>query len=503
MPRLRRWRHWTLRSRLVVVSAGLTALALIAANTAGVILLRSYLVDRVDRQLSIPAMGGQQQRLVNSLAHRAPDGRPVQSPGDSFLSGVFGADSRIYVYDSSGERAVYPEDAPDEGPVLPAAGELSDRTGGPFTVAGQDGGADWRAAVKAVEPTPGLEDGGYIVTAVSLAQVEETTERLMLIDAAVVAGALALLGVGAAYLVGVGLRPLTRMEATAGFIAAGDLSQRVPDTNPHTEPGRLGAAMNAMLGRVESEMAARTASELKLRRFLADASHELRTPLTSIRGFAELYRRGGDPVDAMRRIEAEAARMGVLVEDLLMLARLDEQREPQQLPVDLLELTVDVARALHARSTSRVIRIVDLDESGGLIEPLIVIGDPLQLRQVLGNLLANADRHTPPDAQITIRLGSRRPDALGPAVAAAGSLQPVDRPAAVIEVADTGPGVPDGHAPYVFERLYRADPARTGGGAGLGLSIAAAIVQAHAGRMDLAARHPGTGATFRVILPLL
>lgn len=502
MPRLRRWRHWTLRSRLVVVSAGLTALALIGANTAGVILLRSYLIDRVDRQLAIPGLGGQQQRLVNSLGHRTPDSQPAQSPGDSFLSGVFGADSRIYVYGQSGEHAVYPQDAPEPGPALPAANELAGRTGGPFTVQGQDGGADWRAVVKAVEPTTGLENGGYIVTAVSLAQVEETTDRLMLIDAGVVAGALALLGVGAAFLVRVGLRPLTRMEATAGFIAAGDLSQRVPDTDPHTEPGRLGMAMNAMLVRVESEIDARTASEQKLRRFLADASHELRTPLTSIRGFAELYRRGGDPVDAMRRIEAEAARMGVLVEDLLMLARLDEQRVPQQLPVDLLELTLDVARALHARSTSRVVRILDLDESGGLIEPMVVIGDPLQLRQVLGNLLANADRHTPPSAQITIRLGPRRPDALGPALAAAGGLLSADRPAAVIEVADTGPGVPPAHAPYVFERLYRVDPARTGGGAGLGLSIAAAIVEAHGGRLDLVAQRPETGATFRVALPL-
>ncbi|MCP3758916.1 cell wall metabolism sensor histidine kinase WalK [Streptomyces sp. TBY4] len=503
MPRLRRWRHWTLRSRLVVVSAALTALALIGANTAGVILLRSYLIDRVDRQLAIPGMGGQQQRLVRSLGDRPAEEQSARVPGDSFLSGVFGDDSRIYVYGQSGVRAVYPEEAREPGPALPAAAELAEYSGAPFTVPGKGGGSGWRVVVKVVEPTPGLDDGGFIVTAVSLAQVEETTDRLLLIDAAVVAGALALLGVGATFLVRVGLRPLTRMEATAGFIAAGDLSQRVADTDPHTEPGRLGGAMNAMLGRVEHEMGARAASELKLRRFLADASHELRTPLTSIRGFAELYRRGGDPVDAMRRIEAEAARMGVLVEDLLMLARLDEQRVPQQLPVDLLELTVDVARALHARSTSRVVRIVDLDESGGLIEPMVVIGDPLQLRQVLGNLLANADRHTPPSAVITIRLGPRRPNALGPAVAASGTLLPADRPAAVIEVADTGPGVPPRDAPYVFERLYRADPARSGGGAGLGLSIAAAIVAAHGGRLDLAAQRPGTGATFRVGLPLL
>jgi hypothetical protein len=202
------------------------------------------------------------------------------------------------------------------------------------------------------------------------------------------------------------------MEATADAIAAGDFRRGVEGTDPHTEPGRLGRAMNAMLGRVEAEISRRTASEQRLRRFLADASHELRTPLTSIRGFAELSRRGGDRTDALRRIEAEAARMGVLVEDLLLLARLDESRELQRRPVDLLELAADLVRDLHARSPGRDVRLA------GPIRPVVVPGDPLRLRQVLGNLLANADRHTPPDARITVRVDALAPARLGPAAAA-------------------------------------------------------------------------------------
>ncbi|WP_455361440.1 sensor histidine kinase [Streptomyces sp. SYSU K21746] len=503
MPRPRRWRHWTLRARLVVVTAALTALALLGANAVGVILLRSYLVDRVDQQLSLPgSRSGQQQRVVTGLISGGTAEQARQLPGEQFLAQVFDADSRIYLYDPSGQRGAYPPDPDTPGPALPSAADMADRTRQPFSVAGQDGGADWRVRVKAVEPMDGLEGGGYVVTATSLAQVEATTERLLLIDAVVTAVALALLGAAAAVLVRVGMRPLTRMEATAGAIAAGDFGRRVPDTDPHTEPGRLGGAMNAMLGRVEAEITARAASETKLRRFLADASHELRTPLTSIRGFAELYRRGGDGADAMRRIEAEAARMGVLVEDLLLLARLDEQRAPEKRRVGLLELSVDVVRDLHARSPRRTVRIENLNEAGELIEPVTVVGDPLRLRQVLGNLLANADRHTPAQAVITVRLGTARPDELGPAVSAAGTRLPPDRPAAVVEVADTGGGVPPQHSLHVFERLYRADPARSGGGAGLGLSIAAALVEAHGGRIDLAAPQPGAGATFRVVLPL-
>jgi two-component system OmpR family sensor kinase len=265
-------------------------------------------------------------------------------------------------------------------------------------------------------------------------------------------------------------------------MADGDLTVRVADTDPHTETGRLGVALNTMLGRVEAAVTARVASEQRLRQFLADASHELRTPLTSVRGFAELYRRGGIPPgpeldETMGRIEDEAARMGLLVEDLLLLAALDEERPLHVSKVDLLAVAADTVRDAHARSPHRSIQLADF-------EPVTVAGDEHRLRQVTTNLVTNALQHTPPSATITLHVRSTPT-------------------AAVLEVADTGPGVPAEHAPHIFERLYRADPsrARTQGGAGLGLSIANSIVKAHGGRMELT-NSPGKGATFRVLLPL-
>ncbi|WP_326718406.1 MULTISPECIES: HAMP domain-containing sensor histidine kinase [unclassified Streptomyces] len=498
--RMRRWSHWTLRSRLALASTALAAVALLVANGAGLLLLDSYLLSQVDSGLKtsggslhgpVPAKTLTAGRLNELL--RNPDG-----PGSIFAV-RFGSNSRLYVYDTtSGTVTQFPEGTVAPGPRLPGRAELAEHAGKPFTVLGESG-AEWRIYVQALDGK-----GGLLVNTTSLAEVDKISDRLLLIDATVMSIVLALLGAVAALLVRVGLRPLTRMQATSESIAAGDFRQRVTGTDPHTEPGRLGRAINAMLGRVESEITARTASEQRLRRFLADASHELRTPLTSIRGFAELYRRDGDLdlEDAMRRIEAEAERMGMLVEDLVLLARLDEQREPQRRPVDLLELAADVVRDLHARSPRRAVRLTALDESCDLIEPVVVRGDPLRLRQVLANLLANADRHTPPEARITLRLGTAPVGVLSPAVTVVGVTPPPDSPAAVVEVEDTGSGVPPQHAPYIFERLYRADPARSSGGSGLGLSIAAALAGAHGGRLELAAPASGTGATFRLILPL-
>ncbi|MER7176566.1 sensor histidine kinase [Streptomyces mesophilus] len=528
MRRPRRRRHWTLRSRLALTAVALTAVGLLVANTAGLLLLDNYLLKRVDRQLTVPsATAGSTagkgtldeqalQRLLSALKER--DGLA------DLLSERFGAQSRIYFYAADGARVAYPAESEAPGPVLPSADELAGRTDGPFTVRGESG-SDWRVNVRTLPDggDTGVDEGDtttaggdsttaggdattaggdttMIVTAVSLAEVEAIADQLLLIDAAVLAAVLALLGLLAALLVRLGLRPLTRMEATAQAIAAGDYTRRVADTDPHTEPGRLGRAVNTMLARVESEITARTDSEHRLRRFLADASHELRTPLTSIRGFAELARRGGDPADALHRIEAESARMAVLVDELLLLARLDEQRAPEHRLVDLRELATEAVGALHAAAPGRVVHLRPLDDSRDtLIGPLEVSGDPLRLRQVLGNLLANADLHTPPDAVITVRLGATGA-AYGPVASAVGEGPPQGAPAAVVEVADTGDGVPPEHAPYVFERLYRAGTARNGAGAGLGLSIAAAVTRAHGGRLELRAGE-GEGAVFRVVLP--
>ena len=349
--------------------------------------------------------------------------------------------------------------------------------------------------------------GGAAVLGTSLAEVEQTTDRLLLIDAGVTLLVLVLLGVGAAFVVRLGLRPLTEMERLATDISAGNLSGRVADTDPHTEPGRLGGALNLMLSRIEAEVSARTASEQRLRQFVADASHELRTPLTSIRGFAELYRRGGAPPgpqldETMSRIEGEAGRMGVLVEDLLLLARLDLERPPVRRPVDLLEIAADTIRDAHARVPHRPVRLAALDDDSDTFVPPTVLGDEHGLRQVATNLVANALQHTTAGARVTVRVG-RVPGHLPPAGAVHAGTVVAGVPLAVLEVSDDGPGVPAGHAPRIFERLYRADSSRSrgrGGGSGLGLSIVAAIVHGHGGCVELEPS-PGRGATFRVLLP--
>ena len=306
-----------------------------------------------------------------------------------------------------------------------------------------------------------------------------------------------LLAVVAYVVVRSSLRPLVGVERTAEAIAAGDLSHRVPEGDPRTEVGRLAQSFNSMLGQIEAAFRARAesetearASEERMRRFVGDASHELRTPLTSIRGYAELYRQGAaaDPADvarALRRVEDEARRMGLLVDDLLLLARLDQQRPLDLRPVDLLTLATEGVADMRVVAPDRH---TELQVVGTLDRVPVVVGDEARLRQVLGNLLANATSHTPAGTPITVRVGT-------------GS--DADGPHAFIEVADEGPGLDDEAAARVFERFYRADKSRSraAGGSGLGLSIAAALVAAHGGRITLQTS-PGAGATFRVRLPL-
>ncbi|GAA5047602.1 two-component system OmpR family sensor kinase [Thermocatellispora tengchongensis] len=470
IPPVMRWGAWPVRRRLVLAIIGLAAAGLLLANAAGLVLLRGHLVDRVDDQLRAP--GEAAARLPADAA--AGDRQAVEQR--------FGRHFRVYYYDARGRLVrTVPADPDPPGPVL-----ADPRPGPPYTVDDPGGGAPWRVLV--------YRDGaGLVANVASLEEVESVQGRLLLIDAAVSGFVLLLLGALAALVVRLGLRPLTRMEATAGQIAAGDFARRVPVAGPRTEPGRLGAAMNVMLDRLEAEIAARAASEERMRQFLADASHELRTPLTSVRGFAELYRRGGAPPgramdETMRRIEDEATRMSLLVGDLLLLAELDEERPLDTRPVDLLEVAADTIRDARARVPGRRVRLSALDREAAL-EPVVVPGDEARIRQVAANLVANALAHTPPDAEITVRVGTvlaRRP---GAAVVAGADL-PDGRPAGVIEVSDTGPGVPPEHAPRVFERLYRAGRGRSraDGGAGLGLAIVAAIVRAHGGRVELDTR---------------
>jgi two-component system OmpR family sensor kinase len=368
-------------------------------------------------------------------------------------------------------------------------------TGVPYTVDGTQG--PWRVIVMS------KQGGGYQVVAVSLGYIQSVDGQLLVIDLTVSALVLVLIAFAAATVVRIGLRPLTRMEEAAAAIAAGDLSRRVADADPHTESGRLGMALNGMLIQIESALDVRTASERRMRQFLADASHELRTPLTSIQGFAELYRRGGAPPgpeldEAMGRIEAEVGRMRLLVTDLLLLARMDEERPLRRHPVDLLEVTAEAVRDAHVRVPTRFVLL----DGFGPLEPVTVPADEQRIRQVVTNLIANALQHTPDDAQVVVRVG-REPEGGPPPVVAMGPDRLPGQHFAAVEVADTGRGMSADQASRVFERLYRADPsrARANGGAGLGLAIVAAIVGAHGGRVELWTA-PGRGARFRVLLPL-
>ncbi|WP_239133976.1 sensor histidine kinase [Rugosimonospora africana] len=507
-----------MRIRLVVAVVALVGCALAIVGVATVTAVRRYLTDRVDAQLQILGNSFERQMAVGnhglsfSPLEVAPNKMNVPTP---YLLESLLPDGSLY--DS------YPQPLPASMPLLRNA-DL--RRTGPFTVSSTaPGGPHWRVLV-----VTGPQ-GQQVVVASNLTDPDRVAGELLLLTVLVEVGALAAVTVLGIWLVRLSLRPLREIEAATVSISTGDMSQRVPDWDPRTEVGRLGRSFNTMIERIQQAFAAQAASEAaahvseararrsedKMRQFVADASHELRTPLTTIRGFAELYRQASgasrDPVppqrtashrtaphrtasqstashstvepqraaELMRRIEDEAARMGLLVEDLLLLARLDEQRPLATEPVDLIVLVNDALEATRAMAPARSIAM-ELSTGG----PLMVNGDESRLRQVLTNLIGNALKYTPDDASLTVRL-LRRPEY------------------AAIEVADTGPGLAPEQAQRVFERFYRVDPSRNRHdgppGTGLGLAIVAAIVAAHAGMVEVDST-PGEGATFRVLLPL-
>ena len=326
------------------------------------------------------------------------------------------------------------------------------------------------------------EDRGITIAAVPLSEVDSTLHRLLMVEALVIAAVLAALGLSAFFVVKLGLRPLDRIERDADQIAAGTMSHRVSPADPKTEVGRLGLALNAMLDRLEQAFGARTASEERLRRFLADASHELRTPLASIRGYAELFQMGAastpaETENAMRRIEEESKRMGVLVEDLLTLARLDEQPEREREPVDLAALARDAVQDALAIAPEREISLHSPEHA-------VISGEALQLRQVFANLLRNALVHTPAGTPIEVALAG-------------------DADAVELTVRDHGPGIPFEAREHLFERFWRREGGRERGkaGAGLGLAIVQGVVRAHHGRISVDDA-PGGGAAFVVRLPV-
>ena len=479
----------TLRARLTAVLLVLMFVGLIVAEVATYTALRSFLQRRVDQQL----LGATQPAFILLAGHNlSSEGEPGGGlPFGTYVAAYNSADHSLIA-----EKFFLYPGAPDPAkPALPPASATATMDRNPFSVGSIDSGLHYRVQVTPIAPSPSLPQGGSLVVAIPLREMTDTLHRLIAIALFVTLAVLAAMAVISWWTVRRGLRPLERIEQTAGAIAAGDLSQRVEETDPRTEVGRLGGALNVMLGRIEQAMDERLASEEALRRFLADASHELRTPLTSIRGYAELFRRGAadDPQDtalAMRRIEQESARMGTLVEDLLFLAREGEgpghgQRPIAHRPVDLSRVAADAVDDARAVDPARPIALSAPPE-------LIVAGDDGRLRQVFANLMGNATTHTPAASPVRVVLSE-------------------DGGWARLEVSDEGPGLSEEDASHVFEAFYRADASRERAhgedgsaptsGAGLGLSIVAAIAQAHGGEAGVTSR-PGEGATFWVRVPV-
>ncbi len=478
----------TLRRR-ILLGCGVIAAVLLVADLFLAATVRSVLLQSVDSQLIESAR--RIQRLNTFQVFPGEPGSPgpsapvqrtlvVDPRGDAprvltdlFIGFVGGGQSEVAPVTSAlgAPAAALPEISPEEvmrrlnGPQ---------NVGMPFTVPSTDGSQDWRLVAT---PGPG---GDVMVVGVSLQGMGDTLRRVLSIAGVMTVAILATLAAVAVWMIRLGVRPMTQMAGTAEAIAAGQLHHRVEVNGTGTEASRLGTSLNRMLERIEEAFAARTASEERLRQFVADASHELRTPLTSIMGYAELWRTGGleDPTDrseAMRRLDEEARRMGALVDDLLLLAHLDEDRPLDRSPVEIDRIAADAVADARAIEPDRPISLE--------AEPAQVTGDESRLRQVTANLLANVRVHTPPGTPVHVAVTS-----------AEGTVR--------LEVADEGPGIDPDHRQRLFERFYRADPARSrvSGGSGLGLAIVAAVVEAHRGKVSVDER-PGGGARFLIELP--
>lgn len=482
-PRRRRrpvrdwWAGTTLVSRLVGIVTVLLAVGLVLAGATSAALLEGTLVAQVDNKLQTEGT----EIATQKLGQIDTSGSTVYTPSDYYLRYAVGDDALPIL--SPTTRAQYGT------PIVPSISTagVTARHGEPFTVPSTRAGSQWRA----VAYTFTMRDGtaGTAVIALPLGDIERTVRTMTVVLVASGIGILLLGAAAGTWAVRRSLKPLREIETTAAAIADGDLSQRVPAGSEHTEVGRLSAALNGMLAQIEQAFGAQTESEARMRRFVADASHELRTPLATIRGYGELYRMGAlttkDQVDdTLRRIEQSATRMGALVEDLLALARLDDGRPMTTGPVDLTVLAADAVSDLHALDPSRSTRLVPLVDGapGG---PCVVVGEESRLRQVLANLVGNTVQHTPPGTPVEIAVG----------------ILPSGEGA--LEVRDHGPGIDPEHAARVFERFYRVDASRgrDSGGAGLGMAIVAAIVDAHDGTVSLQ-ETPGGGTTVRVTLPV-
>ncbi len=524
-----RWHALPLRARLTVLITSLLLAGLGIAGLTTVTLLARFLVGQVDHRLATSGVA-----LAESKLGTLPGDDDAQRlPSDYYVlyTSLSGTTLPYVQHDTTAAHG---------SPAIPdlTLEQVLDRGSEPFTVRNADDGAPWRVVLY----TAGTRDRltGTVAVALPLTEVEQTISqisRLLLLSGLGIVTVGGVAGYGA---VRRALRPLRDVEVTAEAFAAGDFAQRVPAEPATTEVGRLARSLNGMLAQIEAAFAARAASEVRMRRFVADASHELRTPLSTVRGYGELYRIGAigpdDVGPAMKRIEDEAKRMSALVADLLQLAKLDEGRPLASEPVDLRVLAGDAVADLRALDPTRSVTLVPLlAPNAGLVgesDPLsrttprsaemadggagedddgarlLVRGDEGRLRQVVANLIGNVAQHTPSGTPVEIAVGPTWPNAgLGVESGPETPLTPRSaegRGVVVLEVRDHGPGIPPEEAERVFERFYRVDTsrARTSGGSGLGLAIVAAITAAHGGTVRVAPT-PGGGTTVRLTLPAM
>jgi len=484
MVKLTKVSGWSLRSRLLLATLVVVAIGIGTSDFVAHASLKNYLIKQVDTQLTGVA-NGSVGRL--NRAGIEPNANEDDANGSPFrivrpLRGV-PTETLVTLLDSNGnELGRLGGDITNSSQTMRFNGfttaKVAATKGLPFTVKGVKDGGDTRAIAQ-VLPT-GL---GSIVVAVSLAGVDRTLHEMTWLFLLISLIILVLIAFLSRFIIQISLRPLSEVEGTAAAIAAGDLSARLPDNNPKTEVGKLTRSLNTMLSRIEESFAVRVASESKLRQFVADASHELRTPLTAIRGFAELHRQGAvegveKTKELIGRIEKESIRMGSLVEDLLLLARMDEARPVSMEPVDLTHVLEECIASARAAGPDHPITAD--------IEPdIFVLGDNKRIHQAIANLLANARTHTPLGTKITVRAKSGKDDTR-------------------VSVSDEGPGLSPADQKKIFERFFRADPSRqrsSGEGSGLGLSIVDAIMKLHGGSVSVESEL-GRGATFTLTFPI-
>ena len=476
--------NWSLLNRLTLGVVLLSAMGFLASDVAAQTLMRSYLTQQMDSEL-LSVAGGSFPRVERAgIAREARENQrydesddapavPLQSVPTSIsltligpagiILGQIGGDL------NSTEITSYLQSITPE--------QVIERGNQPFTIEAPQ--SDFRVIAQRL-PT-GL---GIVVVAQSFEDIDRTLLRLQGLFILIGLVMILIIALASRKVITVGLRPLATVEATAERIAEGDLTARLPDLKPNTEVGRLVNTLNMMLGRIEESFSARVESESKLRRFVADASHELRTPITAIRGFAELHRQGAvtgeeKTKELIGRIESESKRMGSLVEDLLLLARLDQSRQMKLEPVNLSKLVLDAVESARAAGPNHPVNFNKSDEE------IYALGDNDRIHQVVANLLANARTHTPAGTKIDVSV-IQREDGVR------------------IRIADNGPGLSEKDQAQIFERFYRADPSRVrtdGEGTGLGLSIVEAVMRAHAGQVSVESEL-GKGATFTLFFPL-